>query len=357
MHRYARQLNLPEMSLLKQEHLSNVSILMVGAGGLGSPALPALAGAGIGHIVIADHDSVDITNLHRQTIYREDQAGALKAELAKDYLQNLNPEVNIEALSQKITNENIEGLLESYQFSLILDGSDNFETKVLLNEYAISTKTPLLSASILRFGGQIGLFAGYLVDKPCYRCLFPNLPKDAYDCNQAGVLGTASGMAGMLQAHIALCYLLDLGTYELGDIFIMELDNLRLEKVRLSKNKSCETCKNSNHSTMSNLESHQTMIDILPIEEIAKKDAIIVDVREPNEVESDPLEHELITRPPLQIPLTQIPMKISQLPTHKPLAFICAGNIRSHNAAEYVAARGYENVFVLDKFSLAPQKA
>ena len=103
---------------------------------------------------------------------------------------------------------------------------------------------------------------------------------------------------------------------------------------------------------MSNLESRSVMIDILSIEDVAKKDAIIVDVREPHEISSDPLNHDLIKRPPLQIPLTQIPMKMSQLPTHKPLAFICAGNIRSQNAAEYVAARGYEDVCVLDKFSL-----
>lgn len=131
-----------------------------------------------------------------------------------------------------------------------------------------------------------------------------------------------------------------------------ESDKPRLEKIGLLKNKSCETCKNSDHKPMSNPEGHQTMINILSIEEIAEKDAIIVDVREPNEIASDPLVHELITRPPLQIPLTQIPMKINQLPTHKPLAFICAGNVRSQNAAEYVAARGYKDVFVLDKFSL-----
>lgn len=352
MQRYARQLNLPEMSLDKQERLGKASILMVGAGGLGSPALPVLAGAGVGHIVIADYDSVDESNLHRQTIYRQDQTGQSKAKLAMAYIENLNPEIKAEVIDARLEKGNIEELLGSYQFDLILDGSDNFETKDLLNTYSISFKTPLLSASVLRFSGQIGLFAGYLSEKPCYRCLFPQFPKDAYDCNQAGVLGSSSGTIGMLQAHIALCHLLDLGEYDLGDIYILELDHARLEKMGLPKNKSCAACKNHDHVKMSNSEGHQTMIDILSIEDVAKKDAIIVDVREPNEIVSDPLEHELITRPPLQIPLTQIPMKIGQLPTHKPLAFICAGNVRSQNAAEYVAARGYEDVCVLDKFSL-----
>tara|TARA_B100001989_G_C24544271_1_gene469677 strand:- start:850 stop:1908 length:1059 start_codon:yes stop_codon:yes gene_type:complete len=352
MERYARQLSLPEMSLDKQERLSKTSILMVGAGGLGSPVLPVLAGAGVGHIVIADHDTVDETNLHRQTIYKQDQTRQSKAKLAKTYLEHLNSDIQVEAINEKLGAENHQKLLNSYQFDLILDGSDNFKTKDLLNSYSIKSKSPLLSASVLRFGGQIGLFAGYLSNQPCYRCLFPDFPENAYDCNQAGVLGSASGVIGMLQAHIALCTLLDLGDYKIGDIVIAHLDKLRLENIHLPKNKSCATCKNQDHEEMSNLESRSVMIDILSIEDVAKKDAIIVDVREPHEISSDPLNHDLIKRPPLQIPLTQIPMKMSQLPTHKPLAFICAGNIRSQNAAEYVAARGYEDVCVLDKFSL-----
>ncbi len=359
MNRYARQLALPEIDLIAQEKLNQTSILMVGAGGLGAAALPYLAGAGIGHIIIADHDTIDITNLHRQTTYKTAQQGLNKAQTLADYLRALNTEIKITTITQKISAPPMAS------FNLILDGSDNFETKAILNDIALSTHTPLITASVNQWQGQIGIFEGHEADKPCYRCLFPEFPKDARNCNEAGILGTTAGILGLFQAHIALLFLLKIEE-STNNFISLDLKSIRISKLTVKKDPNCPYChpealalKDLDLSTTDLQSSAQDdrsykniilkeppMIELITREDI-DPNTCIIDVRQPEELAADPIDLSA-----LHIPLPELIARLSELPEGKRLAFLCAGNIRSRQAAEYLAAKGYNNVCILDKFSL-----
>lgn len=352
MHRYSRQIALPEISLLGQEKIEAATILMVGCGGLGSAALPYLAGAGIGHIIIADHDAVDITNIHRQTIYQTAQEGENKATATKNHLNALNPNPDITAITRRITKENIFDTLAPHNINLILDGSDNFETKALLNDYSIASQTPLISASVNQWNGQIGVFQGFKSDKPCYRCLFPDFPTDARNCNEAGILGTAAGIIGLYQAHIALNYILGIEETTAKNVFLLDLKTIRLETCSLPKDENCAHCQNEK-ITQKPAIKETPMIEMISIDELNNQSTIIIDVRQPEEIINDPITHEAVTTPPVNIPLPELVSRFDELPTGHRLAFLCAGNIRSRQAAEYVGAkRGHTDICILDKFSL-----
>lgn len=345
MERYVRQMNLPEIGLTGQEKLKKTSFVMVGAGGLGAPALPYLAAAGIGNITIIDHDTVDITNLHRQTIYRTDQIGLNKAQCAADYLKALNPDIRVTAIAEKVSPEHMKN-----GFDLILDGSDNFQTKDLLNTLAIKNAIPLLTASVNSFQGQIGLFAGHLADQACYRCLFPDFPLDARNCNEAGILGTTAGILGLYQAHIALLFILQISPENISNFWVLDLKTMRIETIKTAKNPDCFHC--HTHKTSPKENPAPMKIEILPLEEVSARNALIVDVRNADELIADPLNNSLISHTPLHIPLPQIPVRMGELPRDKLLALVCAGNVRSVQGAQYLAARGYTNVCVLDKFTV-----
>lgn len=339
--RYERQMALPEISTAHQEALSNAKILVVGAGGLGAAALPYLASAGIGTIHVADHDTVSISNLHRQTIYQNAQVGESKAKCAAEYLRALNPEVAVHAITHKIT-----AASELKTYTLILDGSDNFETKTLLNTISIQTQTPLISASVNQWQAQIGIFAGYAVNKPCYACMFPALPTDARNCNESGILGTSAGMAGMLQAHLTLQYLMGLHNAQAGLFLAVDYAAMRMQKLTLNKDPSCKICTGQNHKWKKPM-FENTAPKMISMAELQTKDHVIIDVRNDDEVAADPINGNVI-----HIPLPQIAGRIDELPTGTLLAFVCAGNIRSVKAVEYLSARGIDNLIVLDKFSV-----
>lgn len=353
MNRYARQIALPEIGLTGQEKLKNACIAMVGAGGLGAPALPYLAAAGIGNITIIDHDTVDLHNLHRQTIYTTAQAGQNKAELAGAYLSPLNPDITINVISEKLTADNAQELLGAHDITLLLDGSDNFTTKSLLNDLSIALQIPLITASVNSFGGQIGIFEGYKETQACYRCLFPEFPLDARNCNDTGILGTSAGIIGMTQAHLALCYLLELDTVKSGQFYTFDLKSLRTDCLNTHKDPSCPHCQNKGlAATKPKQEKRNIMADLISIETLNDEPTIIVDVRQPEELLADPVRNPLIQETPLHIPLPELLARRDELPTDKRIAFLCAGNIRSRQAADYFSAQGMENVCVLDKFSL-----
>lgn len=339
--RYERQLNLPEVSPAQQKRLKNSRILMVGVGGLGSPALPYLAAAGIGHITIMDHDSVDVTNLHRQTIYRDDQSGQNKAVCAAAYLRALNPHCDVVGMAAKATTETLRTLPA---FDFIIDGSDNFETKLLLNDYAIETHTPFLSASVNRFDGQAGLFAGHAKEQPCYACLFPTLPKDARNCNEAGILGTAAGLAGTYQAHMALCFLLGLDNIDAGSILSFDFKNFRVRHLKLRKDANCPKCKHATDEWNSKAMDEEN-IEIIAPKDLASREHIVIDVRTDEEVANDPIEGAQ------HIELQTIPTRFSELPEDTLLAFACASNVRSMQAAEFMRTMGYDNVCVYDRLA------
>lgn len=341
--RYVRQLALPDFTLAAQEKLRDAHILVIGAGGLGAPALPYLAGAGVGAITLYDDDVVSITNLHRQTIYKNADEGQSKAELAAAYIQALNPDVRI-----TVKKERFSALDSAEEYDLLIDGSDNFKTKSLLNALSIQNKIPLLSASVNQYAGQCGIFAGYASDMPCYHCLFPDLPTNARNCNEAGVIGTAAGITGLYQAHLAILFLAGLNDTKPGMFLSLDYKAHRLNQFSVPKNAACPHCAHNGKTFANNPPETEkkSMIELLSLEELQSHDHVIVDVRTEGEIMDDPIEGAL------HIELTQIPARHEELPKDKLLAFVCAGNIRSAKAAEYLAALGYDNVVVLDKFSI-----
>ena len=338
MNRYAKQLNLPEITPACQEKLARTKLLMIGEGGLGAAALPYLAGAGIGSITIVDHDAVDISNLHRQTIYREQDAGQNKARLAAAYIKNLNATINIHAIAEKLERHNAATICQGYD--IILDGSDNFETKSLLNDISIQTKTPLISASVEGFTGMVGIFAGFAGDTPCYHCLYPELPLDACDCNDAGILGSVAGLAGLYQAHITLCFLLGIGDAVPGQILSIDFKNFRMNNLKLRKNPQCAIC--AEGKTIMNTPT-PPRIAIIPPNELKAENCLIIDVRTYEEVAIDPIPGAI------HMPLDTFAMRYAELPKDTLLAFACASNIRSAKAANFMAAQGYENLCVMDR--------
>lgn len=337
--RYSRHLSLPGFGIAQQEKLANARILMVGAGGLGAAALPALAGAGIGHITILDHDKISRSNLHRQTIYKDNQIGQSKAECAAIYLRELNPDIEVDAIEKRI-----QDFEHSQPYDLVLDGTDNFAAKIYLNAWSMENATPLISASVHQFAGQCGIFAGHLTDAPCYHCLYPELPDHAPDCATAGVLGTAAGLMGLTQAHLALLHLLDMADGKPGTFITLNFLDMRLSKIKVPKDKNCSICRSQKGQDKKTM--HAQPLPPLVAYNDLPHDVLIVDVREAEELELDPIPGAL------HIPLMDIPARLNDLPKEKPIAFICAGNIRSRHAADYVFAQGFKDVFVLDKFSL-----
>lgn len=332
-----------------QEKLKTEHIVMVGAGGLGATALPALAGAGIGQITIIDHDEINITNLHRQTLYRTDQQGKNKAKCAAQALRALNPEITVTAIAEKITKDNTSQIFSNLNnITALLDGSDNFETKALLNDIAITLEVPLITAGVNQWTGQIGIFEGHKHDQPCYRCLFPEFPTDSRNCNEAGILGTSAGLVGIMQAHTTLLHILNpKKTINFNSI---NLKTIRNDFIRTPKNPDCPHC---NHTPKpQQKEEKMTAAEMISITQLNDTETVIIDVRQPEELADDPITHAEIKTPPINIPLPEFVARINELPTDKRLAFICAGNIRSRQAADYLSAQGRDNICVLDKFSL-----
>jgi molybdopterin/thiamine biosynthesis adenylyltransferase/rhodanese-related sulfurtransferase len=284
-----------------------------------------------------DGDKVDITNLHRQTIFKEADVGKNKAECAAVYLRALNPDIEVTALPERIRHVDDIGV-----FDVILDGTDNFETKTLLNDISIALKTPLIGASVEGFKGNVAVFAGSDADAPCYHCLFPELPIDCVNCNDAGILGTVPGLAGMYQAHLALCFLLGIGDVRPGTVLSLDFRTMRVQHLKLSKNPECGVCKKASYGA-------QRRMAIAPEIPLVHPDDlqnhIIVDVRNDDEVSADPITGALHIR------LDTIPARYGELPKDKLLAFACVSNVRSRRAAEYLYGLGYTNVCVMDRLA------
>ncbi len=337
MERYEKQLLLPGFTQAHQDFLKGTKLLMVGAGGLGAAALPYLAGAGIGHIAIMDGDKVEITNLHRQTVFKDSDIGKNKAECAASYLRALNPEIEVIAIPERIRHADNIGA-----FDIILDGTDNFETKTLLNDISIRLKTPLIGASVEGFSGSVAVFAGSDAGAPCYHCLFPELPIDCVNCNDAGILGTVPGLAGMYQAHLTLCFLLGIGDVGPGTVLSLDFQNMRTQYLKLSKNPECGVCKKAVYGAQRRM---TTAPEIPLVHPDDLQDYIIIDVRNDDEVAADPIAGALHIR------LDTIPARYNELPQDKLLAFACASNVRSRRAAEYLYGLGYTNVCVMDRLA------
>ncbi len=232
---------LPEIGEAGQEKLLRSSVLVIGAGGLGSASLGYLAAAGIGRLGIVEHDRVELSNLQRQILFEEADIGRAKTDAAADRLYELNPACNIEIFCERLTGDNARALIGA--FDIVLDGSDNFETRFAVADAAMHEKKPLVSAAISGFDGQISTFKPYLGDPhPCYRCLVPEIPDRARTCAQEGIVGPLAGMMGSMQALEAIKELLAIGESLSGRLVIVEALSLGIRRVVLPRELHCSHC-------------------------------------------------------------------------------------------------------------------
>jgi len=242
--RYSRQLRLPEVGVEGQRRLESSRILMIGAGGLGSPSAFYLAAAGVGHLRIADDDVVDRSNLHRQILHNEASIGERKVGSAKATLSALNPRTQVEAVAERVTRANVERLLEGVD--VVVDGADNFPVRYLLNDACVKLGIPLVYGAVQRFEGQVSVFdAGrHRGSMPCYRCLFPEppAPEFAPNCAEAGVLGVLPGVIGLLQAAEAIKLLLGVGEPLSGRLLHFDALAMRFREIRLRPDPDCVVC-------------------------------------------------------------------------------------------------------------------
>ena len=241
--RYARHLILDEVGEEGQIKLLSSRVLVVGAGGLGSPLLLYLAAAGVGTIGVTDADRVDLTNLQRQIVHATERVGMLKVDSARAALASVNPGVRVETHPTRLGPDNADELIGKYD--LVADGSDNFETRYLLNDLCFRLEKPLVAAALSPFEGQISTFKPYLgAGHPCYRCLFrdPPPPDLVPRCETAGILGAVAGVLGVLQAVEGLKELLQLGESLDGTLLIYDALRARFHSIRIAKDPDCPTC-------------------------------------------------------------------------------------------------------------------
>lgn len=246
LERYARHIVLREVGGTGQRKLKAASVALVGAGAIGSAALPALAGAGVGRLTVIDDDVIELSNLHRQLIFREDQVGEPKTEAAAAFAQGLNSAVRVDPVAERLDGGNSQGLLAGHD--LVLDGSDNFATRLAVNEACVALRIPLVSAAAAQFQGQVALLRGWEANLPCYRCFVG----DAFDsddcdtCAELGVLGALTGAVGHFGALVALRAILGIGEDVAGKLFLLDAIALNWRTMKLPKDPSCKTCGRGN---------------------------------------------------------------------------------------------------------------
>lgn len=238
--RYSRHIMLPEVGGVGQIKMLEAKVLLIGAGGLGSPAAYYLAAAGVGHLGIVDFDVVDLSNLQRQIIHSTERIGMLKTESAKKTIEALNPDVKVALYNEKLNSQNILGLFEGYDY--ILDGTDNFPTRYLINDACVMLGKPNIHGSIFRFEGQATVFKSG--DGPCYRCLYPEPPPPGLvpNCQEGGVLGVLAGVIGNLQVVETLKLILGIGTPLIGTLLIYDALNSEFRRLKLKRDANCPVC-------------------------------------------------------------------------------------------------------------------
>ncbi len=241
LERYARHIVLREMGGGGQARLKAASVVVIGAGGIGSPAIQYLAAAGIGRLTIVDDDQVDLSNLQRQTLFVTADQGQAKANVAADRVAALNPHVHVVGVQSRIDRHNAHNLLEAH--GVVLDGSDNFETRLTVADAALDLRIPLVSAAVAEFEGQLGVFRGWEVDKPCYRCFVGSDPgREGVTCAERGVLGALTGLMGSLAALEAIRAIAPFGEDMAGKIVLVDTLALRFRTLTLPKDKGCTNC-------------------------------------------------------------------------------------------------------------------
>ncbi|MDB9983277.1 HesA/MoeB/ThiF family protein [Candidatus Pelagibacter sp.] len=237
--RFSRQIVLKDIGILGQKKILSSKVLIIGAGGLGSPVVEFLSRAGVGSIGIVDYDKVSLSNLHRQSLYNTSNIGKFKVKIAKDKIKKINPNTKVTIYKIRLNNNNFKKIINNYDY--IVDGSDNFTTKFLLNDYCLKFKKVLVTGAISKFDGHIFTFNFKNKEAPCLRCFFQEseISDDLLNCESEGILGTVAGIVGTTQANEVLKKILNIGTGLDGYIFILDLLHLRFRKVKLNKRKNC----------------------------------------------------------------------------------------------------------------------
>lgn len=331
--RYARQIILPEMGLDGQEKLRAAKIAVVGAGGLGCPVLQYLVAAGVGEIGIIDDDTVALTNLHRQILYTADDLGKNKAITAVEKLSALNPFVRLTAYPDRLNAENAADLLSGYE--LVVDGSDNFETRYLVNDACVDSDKPFVFGSILRFEGQVSVFN--YQGGPTYRCLFPDAD-EGDNCAEAGVMGILPGIIGTYMANEAIKILAGIGEPLSGKLLVINtltnshsIFQFSISGVAIPEK---EPSKPAPAETIDGAPPEMSYDEFEALQAADPEKILLVDVREYIEFEADPFGGE-------NIPLSEIPEHINRFPLGKKIVFYCNTGKRSLQAAKLLVQSGY----------------
>ena len=238
--RYSKQIMLPQIDIEGQQKINDSTILIIGMGGLGSPTALYLAAAGVGHIVIADFDQVELSNLQRQIIHNTSDIGDDKVNSAKTKLLELNPNITVTIVNEIMHSDNLASLIKNVD--IVLDGTDNFESRFEINKACVECHKPLISAAVIRFEGQLSVFKGYEVDQPCYQCLYSEEGGSRESCVESGVLAPVAGLVGTMQALQAIKVLLGIGEQLCGELLLIDGLDLSFRKVKIAKDSECPIC-------------------------------------------------------------------------------------------------------------------
>ena len=361
--RYSRHLIIPDVGMTGQKRLKNAKVLVIGAGGLGSPALLYLAAAGVGTLGIAEFDEVDESNLQRQIIHGQSDIGKSKAVSAKESIAEANPLVNVIVHDVRLDNDNVFEVFDGYD--LIVDGTDNFATRYMVNDAAYFLKIPYVWGSIYRFDGQASVFwptlevDGKSADAPCYRCLYPEPPPPGMvpSCAEGGVLGVLCASIGSIQVNEAIKLLTGIGEPLVGKLMIYDALEMEYRKLKVRKDPNCALC--GGNATVTELIDYEafcgavseeaadaaagstisvtTLETMLKERENGERDFVLVDVREPNEFE--------INRIPGSVLLPKGEFlngnALGELPQDKQVVLHCKSGVRSAEALAVLKGAGY----------------
>lgn len=352
--RYSRHLLMPEVGLQGQIKLKNSSVLVIGTGGLGSPVALYLAAAGIGRIGLVDYDIVDSSNLQRQVIHGTSTVGKLKVESAKERLQDLNPDIQVDIYNEPYTSENAMRIAKDYD--LIIDGTDNFPTRYLTNDVCVFLGKPNIYGSIFRFDGQVSVF--HAEKGPCYRCLFPEPPPPGLvpSCAEGGVLGILPGTIGTLQATEALKVLLGIGEPLIGKLLLYNALDMSFDFVQLKKNPKCRVC--GPNADIKELIDYEEFCGVpghhaddtsaganwdISAQELKERldrepNLILLDVREPHELEIAAIKGAK------NIPLGEVAQRMSELDSAEEMVVFCKRGSRSARAIEILSSAGFKKM-------------
>src|SRR5262245_13764951 len=355
--RYSRHLIMPEVGVEGQEKLKAARVLAIGTGGLGSPLALYLAAAGVGTIGLVDFDVVDFTNLQRQIIHFTSDVGRSKLDSAREKIAAVNPFVNVRPFDTKLTSQNALEIFSG--FDIIVDGTDNFPTRFLVNDACVFTGKPNVYGSIFRFEGQASVFAAKGTDKyeagPCYRCLYPEPPPPGAvpSCAEGGVLGILPGLVGMIQATETIKLILGSGDPLIGRLLLVDALGMKFRELKLRKNPDCPAC--GKNPTITKLIDYaqfcgirgevleaQVITDEIQVEELKHRlgrgdDLFILDVRELHEYQICNIGGHLI-------PLGDLPSRVNELDTSKEIIAHCRSGVRSAKAVDFLKQAGFKKV-------------